>query len=302
MSADLYAVLKRDLVSRAKPHEDKMNERSLLLFVLLGATSLCLTACPPGDDDDAANDDDATSDDDDATEEPLNIYGVFDEGFGSGVAVTELGWLTWSEFGTSRYDLTQLDVDPGSGSLIAQNSSENEYNPGLWSRFDFFGSAQSGYFCQSSFDAASEEDAVAATPADPENLKEGCGGFGWSTITPSSDRIAIAGIHLDSYGGDNKVTDKAWTVGTGDSAATFEITQYDNASGFAIAENGAENEYNPGLWSRFDYVEYEGDWWVCTTAYAAASEQEAAETPASDATDPSSGGCGGTFAWTNLTP
>lgn len=274
-----------------------MNERLLLLLALFGAASLCLTGCPAGDDDDSSGDDDDSSGDDD--DAPLNIYGLFDEGFGSGVAVTELGWLTWSEFGTSQFDFTRTDLD--NGRLVAQNSTGNEYFPDLWSRFEFFGTAQEGYFCQSSYDAASEEDAVAAPAANPLDLEAGCAGFPWSTISPSVERLTIAGVYLDSYGGDNQITDKSWVVVNGGDVATFEITQYDNAAGFAVAENGPDNTFNAGLWSRFDYVQFKGDWWSCTSAYAAASEQEAADTAAADATDPAASGCGGQFPWTNLT-
>ena len=282
-----------------------MNHRLLLLLALLGAASFSLTACPgesndddsAGDDDDAtSDDDDSAGDDDDATGAPFELNGTFDDGFGSGIAVTEHAWLTWSEFGTSRYDITQIDATDGW--LIAQNASTNGFNPDLWSRFDWFVDGEDPLFCQTAYDAATEADALATAAADRGDLATGCAGFAWSMLAPDPTRLLVAGVHVDEWGTDHTITDETWTT---DGTSSYAISQFDNAARFAIAQNGAANTYNSDLWSRFDFAEYEGSWFMCSTAYDAATEADALATAAADASNPTTGGCSG-FAWTNLTP
>lgn len=112
--------------------------------------------------------------------------------------------------------------------------------------------------------------------------------------------IAIAGSWTDDYGGDHTITNDSWSQYGGSSV--FDFTEYDNDEAYAIAQNGSANEYNPDLYSRFDWTWDAADQlWYCQTAYAAASEADALATAAADPTDPSTTGCGG-FPWTSLTP
>jgi hypothetical protein len=93
------------------------------------------------------------------------------------------------------------------------------------------------------------------------------------------------------------ITNEEWTT----DAYVFWISSYDNASRVAIAQNDTANDYNPDLWSRFDWYDDGTSLWYCQTAYDAASEADAEATPAATTTDPATTGCGG-FSWTNLTP
>ena len=80
-----------------------------------------------------------------------------------------------------------------------------------------------------------------------------------------------------------------------------DISTYDDATSFLVAQNAATNTYNPGLWSRFDWTWHEGRYWYCQSAYDAASEADALATPAADPADPPAGGCGG-WPWSGLDP
>ena len=302
-----------------------MNSRYHLFLALLGA-SLLLPACPSADDDDdsAADDDDTTGDDDDSTGDDddssagddddsvgddddssvgddddsagaVEIRGLWDDGFGSTHAVTDDGWLTWGFGDPSRFDATQWD--DAAGWLVAQNGADNEYNAGLWSKFEWMTAGGDLVYCQSTYDAADEATAEVAS-ADREDLAGGCNGFGWSTLTPDAQAIAIGGLFTDQWGSDNLITNTGWWQGT----SSYAISQYDNVGGWAVAQNASTNEYNPDLWSRFDYTWFEGAWYYCQSAYDAADEATALAAAAADPTDPSTGGCGGSFAWTNLTP
>ena len=108
--------------------------------------------------------------------------------------------------------------------------------------------------------------------------------------------LMITGTWDDSWGGQHEIDSARWLS----DGSSFEISVYDNALSYAIAQNGAENPYNPGLWSRFDWGTSGGDVFYCQTAYDAESEAAALATPAAALSD-LDGGCGG-FSWTELRP
>ena len=122
----------------------------------------------------------------------------------------------------------------------------------------------------------------------------GCAGFAWTRMVPA---IEIAGSWDDSFGGSQQITSFLWTQG----AYLFHIQQYDNDAKWAVAENDASNEYNAGLFSRFDWHwDAAGDLWYCQTAYDAASAEDALSADAPDSSDLETAGCGG-FSWTMMT-
>ncbi len=221
---------------------------------------------------------------------PLSITGGWDDNWGGGHSVDPFVW--WS--GDASYAISQSD-DAASW-LVAQNGSDNAWNPDLWSRFDWAWQADGSVaFCQTAYAAASEDEALATPAADPSNVASGCGGFSWSFLRPT---LPIGGAWVDSWGGSHDIDAFVWTSGS----SWFDITAWDADAGWVVAQNAESNEWNPGMWSRFDWAwDSEGALWYCQTAYAAASEADALATPAADATDPSTGGCGA-FSWTGLEP
>ena len=117
------------------------------------------------------------------------------------------------------------------------------------------------------------------------------------TDTDTDTDIEIAGSWADGWGGTQEISSETWTSGD----AVFHISQFDNDADYAIAQNDAANEWNPDLWSRFDWTWHtDGVLYYCQTAYAAASETDALATAAADASDPTTTGCGG-FSWTSMT-
>ncbi len=112
------------------------------------------------------------------------------------------------------------------------------------------------------------------------------------------DDLAINGVYLDGWGTDHTITNDTWTQTWG----VWHISEYDNEAMFVIAENDANNGYFPSAWSRFDwFVDADLAIWYCQTAYDAATEADAQNTPRADDADVAYAGCGG-FGWTNLTP
>ena len=70
--------------------------------------------------------------------------------------------------------------------LIAQNDAANQFSPSLWSRFDWTQYQGGLYYCQTAYNAATEQAALDAPAADASNPPaSGCGGFAWSKLTPS---------------------------------------------------------------------------------------------------------------------
>ncbi|MBN1610276.1 MAG: hypothetical protein JW940_26850 [Polyangiaceae bacterium] len=225
---------------------------------------------------------------------PLDVMGVWADSYGGYHRITEAVW-TQSGFGdVSRFNIAAYDND--ARVIIAQNDAENAYNPGKYSRFDWTEYDGSVWYCTTVYDAATRQEASDAARADDTDPSTGgCGSFPWSELIPP----AIVGRYADDWGGTHEVDPYRWIMGSGASASVFVFTQFDNDAMYAIAENDEDNEYSPGRWSRFDWTEYEGELYYCSTAYDAAAEQDALDTPRADDTDPTSGGCG-SFPWSRL--
>ena len=108
--------------------------------------------------------------------------------------------------------------------------------------------------------------------------------------------LAITGHYTDDFGGTHVITEDTWTQ-----FGVFEITRFSNEEGWIVARNSAENEYNPCLWSRFDFVFFGSELYFCQGTYDAVSEAEALAAQPADASDPTVGGCGN-YPWSRLTP
>jgi hypothetical protein len=88
--------------------------------------------------------------------------------------------------------------------------------------------------------------------------------------------------------------------GYGD-VSVFHIARYDNDAELLVAENDAANQWNPGLYSRMDWVWLGTALYFCQSVFDAADADAAWKAPAPDDSDPDNGGCGG-FAWSQLIP
>ena len=126
---------------------------------------------------------------------------------------------------------------------------------------------------------------------------EGRSGAGGVHEDPES--VAIAGDWMDDSGTAHVIDNESWVQTASWGTNVFHITQVNNAQEFLIAQNDADNGFNPDLWSRFDWTTWNGSVWYCQTTYDAASEQDAFSAPRADDSDPENGGCG-SFAWSQL--
>lgn len=102
-----------------------------------------------------------------------------------------VGGEAWLSFGSGdQLVFSVCSVDNDNNFLIAQNASGNDFNPGKFSRFEWFGESGQLFYCQQVFDAATAAEAAdfTANPAaNPSNANdEGCGAngqFPWSQLT-----------------------------------------------------------------------------------------------------------------------
>ena len=112
--------------------------------------------------------------------------------------------------------------------------------------------------------------------------------------------LEIAGTWSDDFGGTHIIDEVMWRQEGAYGPAVFSVLSYDNAAAQIIAQNAADADYNPGLFSRFDWT-WSADevLYFCQSVFDAATEEDAAVGPAPDASAVDSTGCGG-FAWTRL--
>jgi hypothetical protein len=129
-------------------------------------------------DEDTGDEDTGTGD---AEEEPLEIVGTYTTEYGETVEISDTGWIhDAGEWGVFTWVITAFDNK--NGFLIGQSDDDDN-----WDRFEWTRANDSLYYCQSVFDAASEEDAAEGeNRADSEDLAEGCGeGFSWTELIPA---------------------------------------------------------------------------------------------------------------------
>lgn len=122
-----------------------------------------------------------------------------------------------------------------------------------------------------------------------------------SSTTSSLEVIKILGSYEDSYNSRHQIDEDKWVVSFGNSSSTYEILSFDNNKRVVIAKNG-EDSFNPGEYSRFEWVYLDSKLFYCQSVYDAKSREEAEEDQSSDPSDPIGGGCGSyNFPWTPLT-
>lgn len=69
--------------------------------------------------------------------------------------------------------------------LIAQNDASNAYYYSKWSRFDWAWDGNNVLnYCQTAYDAPTEQQALDTARANASDFNNGCDGFSWSTLTP----------------------------------------------------------------------------------------------------------------------
>ncbi len=107
---------------------------------------------------------------------------------------------------------------------------------------------------------------------------------------------SIAGVYVDNYGYLQVVTEDFWISHF---SLVFELCSVDNGKRRLIARNHSRNEFNPGMFSRFEWTRFKNRLWYCQIVFDAKTPQEAASKPPADTSDPERRGCA-TFPWSSL--
>ncbi len=231
----------------------------------------------------------------DATPGPIEIAEEYDTNFGGFVRVTadSIG------FNWYREDVTITAYDNDGDWIIGQNSSDDPWNPDLWSRFDYSVTDNGILWCQTVFGAESEQAALDTPASDASDADAGCGGFSWTILTEGQGPIAISGDYDNGFGG---------FVGVGPTGIWYEwlgqadiaVTQFSNLEEWAVGQNAADDEFNPSMWSKVEWALGDGGFYFCQTAFDAVDEEAALAAAPADRANWETG-CGG-FAWSFITP
>jgi len=156
---------------------------------LLTVLSLFTIGCGPAPHsettDTGSTDTGTTVDTDTTVGTDLAINGVYTDNFGADHTVTNALWTyAYGAYPPSYFAITTYDN--AERYAIAQNDVVNSYYGGLFSRFDWLVDSNDAiWFCQTTFTAATEADALATLrPDDSDPANSGCSGFSWTNLTP----------------------------------------------------------------------------------------------------------------------
>ena len=214
----------------------------------------------------------------------IEIASTWDDNYGG---TTTISNDKWGSATVTKFDNTARVA-------ITQNAADAEYSPGKFNK-NVWTELKNNTFYYCTVDYGKDTAADAETTTKTANANDldgtGCGGFAWTKMVVSVPRIAIIGTWDDTWGSSTTVTNNSW----GDMA----ITRFDNTARFAITQNPADAEYNPGKYSKNLWTTPQGNsFYYCTVEYGQ-DTADAAEhtTKTADVNDLNGAGCGG-FPWT----
>lgn len=117
------------------------------------------------------------------------------------------------------------------------------------------------------------------------------------------DTIEIAGNYVERFMGavvtEHAITAETWTQtfsGPMGTTVVYTLGEVENDGDYVLAEITADD--GTTSWSRFDWVEHEGQLYYCTSVFGAA-DADTARAGSADPSDPANGGCA-MFSWSAL--
>jgi len=221
-----------------------------------------------------------------------DVVGVFV----TDAAVSVYASATRFSVGSDGFDVVK--INSAGDYAVLHNDPGNAKNGGKFSRFDWTVDVdKETRFCVAVGEAKSDSEAAAVEP-NAFDMDKGCGGNAWEFLTPPS----IIGRYTDDWEGQHDITAVAWTTGyVGSEQSVFWLRELSNTAGYLLAANDEKNSFNPGLFSRYDFVvDADKTLYYCQTSYNAATLAAAKATTPADRTDLVMG-CGGGNSWSKLT-
>jgi hypothetical protein len=112
----------------------------------------------------------------------------------------------------------------------------------------------------------------------------------------------------EEYRAYHVINEQTWTIEcNGEKPLVFNLLRIEEPSeennyvGLILAQNDSQNQFNPNLYSKFNFMYYEDSLWYCQIAFDTESKGDAASRECADKTAPETGGCG-KFRWSKLVP
>ncbi len=245
----------------------------------------------PDPDTDTNDTGEETDPDTEEVEDPLAIIGNYEDNWGGFQSITNTLWSSDS----FSFDISQYNNELHT--IIAQNSENNEYNPELWSKFQWtYDFHNNLFYCQVAFEAATEDDAIATEPANPEDLGTGCGGFSWTMLR---EPLSISGNYINEFQGNIEISSFRWSETYDTSPQVFHIIEIHDNENYVLAQNDVGNIAFGNAWSRFEWVLDTEGLYYCHAAFNAETPEEASQATV-DNTDITAG-CNGD-RWISITP
>ena len=243
--------------------------------------------------EDTDTEDTDTEDTGEMEQGPLEIVGEYEDNWGGAQVITEDTWFSGDmSFEISQYN-NELKI------VIAQNATSNQYNPDKWSKFQWSMDPHNNlFYCQVAFEEETEDAAISVPPAIANDLETGCGGFSWTMIRES---LSIKGSYVDEWSGYHEIDSFKWVMGyEGSAPSAFHLIELHETENYALAQNDISNEWNPNLWSKFEWATDADaeNLYYCQSSYDADSIETAAQASA-DSSDLEAG-CNGA-PWSPLT-
>jgi hypothetical protein len=113
-------------------------------------------------------------------EESLEINGSYTDAYATSHTISNDTWIN----GSSSYTIVSYNNDINT--IIAQNGTDNQFNPNKFSKFNYTDRSADGkfYHCTVAYNAASLEAVISVADADSSNPgTSGCGSFAWTQMT-----------------------------------------------------------------------------------------------------------------------
>jgi hypothetical protein len=139
-------------------------------------------------DDTGSTNETGTDSDTEVDPEPvldLEIIGNYFDGSGTEHAISANYWVM--DYGSEEYSYALTQYSNEDRWLVGENALTNDGDEaGKWSHFDWTFDADGAlWFCQTTWLADSEEDAINWSEADPTMpSRAGCGPYSWFKLTP----------------------------------------------------------------------------------------------------------------------
>jgi hypothetical protein len=212
------------------------------------------------------------------------LIGEWQTHFGAVERIDMEGWWTFN--GPDTFGVEVVWVDDEARVAITRNPEDADFGPGQYNRTVWIDADAGGYwYCVVDFGLESLESAQASdATADPsEPATSGCGGFGWTLLSPIG--IEVGGLYDTNFETIETITDTVWNQG----GFAVSVAEWDNDANVAYTQNAAD-------------AEFDGLFYYCVVAFGLDSLEAAqADTSEADDADPENSGCGD-FAWTRMSP